>query len=109
MIPLSLSLAKKEIYLNMFSLFDYRSSTDETIAMETTDVTFFSTANNTLASIYRNTDNKITTIVSIIVPTSVVFVAICIVVAVIIKRRKVNCLQCKGNSKKVTSNIVLRH
>lgn len=55
--------------------FYYRSSTDETIAIKTT--------------------SKIT----IIVPTGVVLVlvAISIAVVVIIKRRKVNCLQCKGN------------
>lgn len=55
------------------SIFYYRSSTDETIAKET----------------YCN--------ITMIVPTSVVFGVICIAVAVIIKRRKVDCLQRKGN------------
>lgn len=55
------------------SFFYYRSSTDETTAKET----------------YSN--------ITIIVPTSVVFGIICIAVAVIIKRRKVNGLQHKGN------------
>lgn len=55
------------------SFFYYRSSTVETTAKET----------------YSN--------ITIIVPTSVVLGIICIAVAVIIKRRKVNGLQCKGN------------
>lgn len=76
-------------------LFDYRSSADVTIAMETTDVTFFSRANKTLASNSDNTDNKITIIIS----TSVLLVlgVVCFVIAVIIQRKKVNW---KGNSKK---------
>lgn len=65
-----------------------------TIAMEATDVTFFSRANKTLASNSNNTVNKIT----IIIPSVVLVLGVvCIVLAVIIKRRKVNC---KGNSKK---------
>lgn len=63
------------IFLNVkkeTSFFYYRSSTDETTAKET----------------YSN--------ITIIVPTSVVLGIICIAVAVI-KRRKVNCLQRKGN------------
>lgn len=54
-------------------MFDYRSSTDETIAKET----------------YSN--------ITIIVPTIVVLGVICVAVAVIIKRRKVKCLQHIGN------------
>lgn len=53
--------------------FYYRSSTDETIAKET----------------YSN--------ITMIVPTSVVLGVICIAVAVIIRRRKVDCLQRKCN------------
>lgn len=82
---------------NKTSSADYRSSADVTIAMESTDVTFFSRAdvtlfsraNKTLASNSNNTDNKIT----IIILTSVVLVlgVVCFVVVVIVKRRKVNC------------------
>lgn len=64
----------KTLKKKLFFFFDYRSSTDETIAIES--------------------DSKIT----IIVPTSVVLGVICIAVAVIIKRRKVNCIQRKGNN-----------
>lgn len=87
-------------------LFDYRSSADVTIAMETTDVTFFSRANKTLASNSDNTYNKITIIISTSVVVVLGVVCFVVAVAVIIQRKKVNW---KGNSKFFfISNIILR-